>query len=265
MTQQREIIGLLPAGGQGTRISPLPCSKELYPIGFRSVDKQGSLRPKVVCHYLLEKYKQAEATKVFVILREGKWDIPAYLGDGTLLGLHLAYLMVHIPFGTPYTLDQAFPFVKNATILLGFPDILFQPEDAFKQLLARQTETKADVVLGLFPTNQPEKVDMVDVDDTGRIHHIVIKPPQTDLTYSWIIAVWTPVFTQFMHKYLTTDLGVRTPKKPELFVGDIFQAAIDAGLQVNSVLFPESTFLDIGSPENLIKAIQRNTVSSDTP
>jgi glucose-1-phosphate thymidylyltransferase len=31
----REIIGLIPAGGVAERLSPLPCSKEIYPIGFK--------------------------------------------------------------------------------------------------------------------------------------------------------------------------------------------------------------------------------------
>ena len=90
----KEVIGLIPAGGQATRITPLPCSKELYPIGFRQVDEDGGLRPKVVCHYLLEKMRLAGATKAYVILGNGKWDIPAYLGDGTLFNMHLAYLII---------------------------------------------------------------------------------------------------------------------------------------------------------------------------
>ncbi|MEO1560926.1 MAG: dTDP-glucose pyrophosphorylase, partial [Cyanobacteria bacterium J06632_19] len=32
------VIGLIPAGGKATRISPLPLSKELYPVGFRDDD-----------------------------------------------------------------------------------------------------------------------------------------------------------------------------------------------------------------------------------
>ena len=43
-----QVVGLLPAGGQGTRIGPLPCSKELFPIGFRSHEEGQDLRPKVV-------------------------------------------------------------------------------------------------------------------------------------------------------------------------------------------------------------------------
>lgn len=254
MDQQLEVIGLLPAGGQATRISPLPGSKEVYPIGFRAVE-DGSLRPKVVCHYLLEKMRLAGVGKAYIILREGKWDIPAYLGDGSMLDMHLAYLMLRLPFGAPYTLDQAYPFVQHALITFGFPDILFQPDDAFVQLLARQAATQAEVVLGLFPTDLPHTCDMVAFDDEGRIRRIVIKPTQTDLRYTWMLAVWTPVFTQFMHEYLAEAVA-EASRQPELFVGDVIRAAIRQGLPVQSVLFPDGQCLDIGLPDNLIKAVR---------
>src|SRR6266852_4220551 len=155
----REVVGLLPAGGQATRIAPLPCSKELYPIGFRHVDGGRSVRPKVVCHYLLEKMRLAGISKTYIVLREGKWDIPAYLGDGTMLDMHLAYLLIRQSPGVLYTLDQAYPFVQDALVAFGFPDIIFRSDDAFLRLLARQTATKADLVLGLFPAGQPQKWD----------------------------------------------------------------------------------------------------------
>lgn len=259
------VIGLLPAGGQATRINPLPCSKEMYPIGFRQVDEDGSLRPKVVCHYLLEKMRLADITKAYIVLRNGKWDIPAYLGDGTILNMHLGYLIMHLPFGVPYTIDQAYPFIHNAKVAFGFPDILFKPDDAFVQLLNRQTETNADIILGLYHTDQPQKWDMVDMDADGRIRRILIKPCQSNLCYSWAIAVWTKVFTQFMHDYLSVIQETNKPnkhnnyvnnvsKQQELFVGDVFQAAIDNDLHVEGVIFPKSTCLDIGTPDDLVKA-----------
>jgi glucose-1-phosphate thymidylyltransferase len=252
----KEIVGLLPAGGQATRIAPLPCSKEIYPAGFRAVGEDQSLRPKVVCHYLLEKYRRAGATKTYIILRPGKWDIPAYLGDGRMVEMNLAYLMMGLPFGAPYTLDQAYPFVQEARVVFGFPDILFQPEDAFVQLLARQVATQADLVLGLFAADQPHKMDMVEIEQ-GRVRQIVIKPAQTHLRYTWIIAAWTPAFTHFMHDYLiSAQMGqVAGQKQGELFVGDVIQAAIEAGLPVEHVFFPNDRYLDIGTPDNLIKAL----------
>ena len=263
LSRVQEIIGLVPAGGQAKRIAPLPCSKELYPIGFRPVAEDGSLRPKVVCHYLLEKMRLAGANKTYIILRQGKWDIPAYLGDGAMLDMHLAYLMMNLPFGTPYTLDKAYPFIQDALIVFGFPDIIFQPEDAFVRLLARQAATKADVVLGLFPADQPQKMDMVDLDEDGRIRQIVIKPRHTHLHDTWIIAVWTPVFTHFMHEYLVaiqTEYGQDngSSKQRELFVGDVIQAALHTGLQVETVRFPDGHYVDIGTPEDLVKIVHHS-------
>src|SRR5262245_15338842 len=113
---EQEVVGLVPAAGRATRIAPLPCSKELYPIGFRSVDGGKSTAPKVVSHYLLEKMRLAGITKIYIVLREGKWDIPGYFGDGSMLDMKLAYLMIGSPFGTPYTLDAAYPFLECSII-----------------------------------------------------------------------------------------------------------------------------------------------------
>ena len=259
------IIGLLPAGGQATRIAPLPLSKELYPIGFQAVaseTSQPSLRPKVVSQYLLERLQQAGITQAYFILRPGKWDIPAYFGDGSALDMHLGYLIMGLPYGVPYTLDQAYPFVQNAIVALGFPDILFWPEAAFSQLLQRQARTQADVVLGLFPTDQPQKAGMVDFDAFGRVRLIIEKPSQTDLKYMWAIAVWTPTFTQFLHDHLIAVEAAKTqiPEAErslrELAIGDVIQAGITTGLRVEAEVFETGVYLDIGTPENLVKAVQ---------
>lgn len=271
---QLEVVGLLPAAGKGTRIAPLPFSKELYPVGFRFVDDgvQRSLRPKVVCHYLLERMRLAGVTKVYIVLRNGKWDIPAYFGDGAIVDMHLAYLTLHLSWGQPYTLDQAYPFVRDARVAFGLPDILFQPDDAFVQLLARQIETKADVVLGLFPAHQRQQFDMVDVDHVGRVRSIQRNPRHTHLRYTWIIAAWTPVFTRFMHEHLAAgqkrhdraNATYNGQGHDELFIGDVMQAAIPHGLQVEAVEFPDGTYLDIGTPGDLVKAT-RSIGTSDPP
>ena len=260
----REVIGLVPAGGRAARLGPLPCSKELYPIGFRTVAEGGALRSKVICHYLLERMRFANITKAYIILREGKWDIPAYLKDGKILDMNLAYLMMDLPFGVPYTLDQAYPFVRDSLVALGFPDTILQPDDAFVRLIARQSESRADLVMGLFPANHPHKVDMVDIDPDGRICGIQIKPAQTHLRYTWLIAVWTPDFTHFMHEYVTIlqerkdgrEKGINAEEDQELFVGHVIQAAIHNNMRIDTVLFPKGKYLDIGSPEDMVKAVQ---------
>lgn len=259
-----EVIGLLPCGGQATRLAPLPLSKELYPVGWRSL-QDGQLRPKVVSHYLLEKMRLAGIRKAFLILRPGKWDLPAYFGDGSLVDMHLGYLLLGLPYGVPYTLDQAYPFVQNALVALGFPDILLQPEEVYVRSIAHQTRTGADVVLGLFPCDRPEKAGMVDFNaEDGIVKQIIEKPQQTNLRFMWATALWTPTFTEFLHQYLiqheaTTRAQGDADAGRELPIGDVIQAAIAAGLRVEAEVFETGVYLDIGTPEDLVVAVQQYT------
>jgi glucose-1-phosphate thymidylyltransferase len=248
-----DVIGVVPAAGLASRISPLPCSKELYPLGFRSVENApNSVRPKTACHYLLEVMRAAGIAQAYIVLREGKWDIPAYFRDGSLVDMALGYLMMGLPFGVPYTLDQAYPFVRHSTVALGFPDIVSQADDPFSQLLSHQVRSGADLVLGLFPADRPDKVDMVDVED-ARVRRLFMKPIATALTYTWGLAVWTPVFTQFMHDHVASRKG-RAVEQRELFLGDVIQAAIEKDVRVEAAHVSHVPYIDIGSPEDLVRA-----------
>jgi glucose-1-phosphate thymidylyltransferase len=270
MVLTERLVGLIPAAGQGTRLAPLPMSKELFPLGFRPVAGKADPRPKVVCHYLLEKMRQAGVGEAFFILRPGKWDIPNYLGDGADLGMRLAYLTVHVPFGVPFSLNQAYPFVQGATVVMGFPDILFGPEQAYTLLLQRLRRRQADVVLGLFPTDQPANVGVVEFDQTGRVLGIYEKSAYTHLPYMWAIAAWQPSFTDFLHEFVTQHqrdlIGDQVPQTlkampphTEIPIGDVIQAALQAGLRVEAEVLPDGYYLDIGTPDNLKQALERFT------
>lgn len=253
MTDKMKIIGLIPASGGATRLQPIPCSKELLPVGFRTLEN-GNKAPKVISQNLLDAYLAAGADQVFFIIRKGKWDIPAYYGDGADFGTHFAYLIMNRPYGIPYTLDQAYPYVENSLTLLGFPDMLIEPKLAFNQLVEKQKESQADVVLGLFPTEneaQRKKVDMVNIAEDGSILDIQIKPPQTEYIYSWIMACWTPAFANYMHEYLKEDekLHKENPEQAETYPGHIFLAAAKSGMHVSSVTFDKGSFVDLGTPE----------------
>jgi glucose-1-phosphate thymidylyltransferase len=164
--------------------------------------------------------------------------------------------MMSLPFGVPYTLDQAYSFVQNAVVALGYPDTLFEPDDAFVQLLERQAANDDDLLLGLFPADRPQKFDMVDIDDDGCIREIVIKPRKTHLLYKWAIAVWKPVFTHFMHDYLAK---FKRPEetKSEVQIGRVIQAAIDNNLRVRGVHVSDEPLLDIGTADDLLRATRR--------
>lgn len=219
-------------------------------------DSDRSGRVRVASEDLLQGMKEAGVENVFVVLRDGKWDVPSYWEDGHRLGLNMAYLVMGTSAGTPFTLDEAYPFVQSQIVAMGFPDVLFEPRAVFVDLLKQQTMRGADLVLGLFPAEHPEKVDMVEVGPDGRPVRLDIKPESTDLRYSWICAVWTPAFTEYMHRQLRGAVGTGGDSA-ELHVGHVFEAAIQDGVEVDAVSFPGGQFADIGTPGELNRAVRR--------
>ena len=246
----QDVVGIVPMAGTASRLGKLPCSKEIYPVDPPTGRHTTDNPPRVVCEYLLEKMRTAGITRIYTVLRQGKWDIPAHLGDGSKNGLHLAYLMMGLPYGTPYSIDQAYPFLQDSVVALGFPDMVLPPGDFFKALLDHLKAADADAVLGLFPADRPDKVDMLDVDDDGKVKHIVIKPGHTRLRFTWGVAVWTSVFSLFMHEFLAVHRKIAATE-PELFVGDILQAGIEDGLNIHAIQVSKQPYLDIGTTDDL--------------
>ena len=79
-------------------------------------------------------------------------------------GMRFEYAHISQSPSTPASLAAGLPCAGERICVLGFPDILFPPCDAFGQLLRHLAAARADVVLGLFPTRQPTSSDMVRTD-----------------------------------------------------------------------------------------------------
>jgi len=272
MKSTRDIVALIPAAGRATRLGRTAGSKELFPIGFDR-DAAGVPRPRAACEYLLAALHDAGIRTAHVILRAGKWDIPEYLRDGRELGLDLSYLIMRHPFGVPFTLDQAYPFVRASRVALGFPDILFEPRSAFATALARLERSGADAMLGLFPARDSSSCDMVAVGAGGALTQLEVKPERTDLVLTWGIAVWTPRFTEFLHACVQSRLASLTGARHddsahpgenarELQVGDVFGRAVESGLRIEGIEVSDRPFLDIGTPETLAEVVRLRSLDA---
>ncbi len=244
---ENEIVGVIPAAGFATRISPIPCSKEIYPVALLE-DEDQVVRPRVAASYLLESMHRAGIGEAYMIIRRGKWDIPQFFGTGFSNQPRLAYLSTGATAGAPFTVDVAYPFIKNKTVAFGFPDIMMKPLTVFRSLLKRHMKTHADITLALFKANDPSKADMVKVDEENRVLELEVKPENTTLIYSWMAAVWSPDFTEFMHACLKKNSA---GENRELFIGNVIQQAMREKQQVQSVVFSEGSCLDIGTREGL--------------
>lgn len=250
-----EIVGLIPAAGQATRLGKLPCSKEILPVYYRDKPDQIS----VLSSHLIKAYQLAGIKQVHFVLRKGKWDIPQYYGNGAEFNMHFSYLIMQYPYGVPFSLNEAYPFVKDKIVTIGFPDIIFHPVDGYKRIYDRLVSSKADVVLGLLRPKNKTKWDMVDLDENGNITDIVIKQKRQDLEYGWAIAIWKPSFTEYFHKQVEDAIQNGNEGKTrsqdgtyrELYPGDIILNAIHEGFNVQSVIFEDGKATDLGTLKEL--------------
>ena len=250
------MIGLIPAAGRASRLGRLSCSKEIFPVFDR--DPDGRPRPSPVCSGLLRGMSSAGIGRVLIVLRDGKWDVASRLGEGSEWGIDIGYLSVDASTCVPETLARALPWTLGSDVALGFPDILLSPGDVWQRLLAFHRRHGGPVSLGLFPTDQVSKADMVDFeqnqDGEGRAIDIVIKDPRCELRWTWSIAIWRPTFSIFLTEWLQ-NRSPAIPGEPEPYIGDVFRAAIERGFEVHTLTMSDGRFLDVGTPEDLAKAV----------
>jgi glucose-1-phosphate thymidylyltransferase len=240
---------VIPAAGRARRLGDsVPGSKEVADVGGEPV-----------CVHLLRRLAVAGVSQAVVVLGNGKWDVPKTLLGSRSLGVDLAYVVVGNSPSELHSVAAGLSFTSEHLVALGYPDILFEPRDAFSALLDCQSLTNADLVLGLFPNDRPEKVDMVVLDSHLRPVEVVIKQPDRGLRYSWSIAVWTSRFSSYLVDFLAAldegqadDVTGEGPREPS--VGDVVQAALDEGLAVEAVVFEQGGYLDVGTPDDLAEA-----------
>jgi glucose-1-phosphate thymidylyltransferase len=246
----REIWGLFPAAGRATRLGlgRRGPSKEILPVGGADGGE------RLACQDLLDNFRLAGATRVLVLLRQGKWDVSRRLGDGAEFGVELAYRVLEPTRGVPFTLAAAAPFLGDRMAALGFTDILVQPRDLLARLVRHRETTQTDVALALAPCERPAASDLVDVDARGRVRGIEIKPASTSLKWTWAFALWTPRFTRFLARWCQEfkPRSARLGREPQ--VGDVLLAAIRERIEISALPFPEARLLDVGTPETLERA-----------
>ena len=247
------IVALIPAAGRATRLGALPCSKEIFPVGFKP-DSDGLPRPEPVSGPMLRSMGEAGIERALWILRDGKWDVASRLGDGAEWGIDLGYLAVRPTRCVPETLARALPWTQGADVALGFPDILLRPGDVWRRLVQFHRSHDGDMSLGLFPTDQAWKADMVDFDAAGRLLDIRIKDPACTYHWTWSIAIWRPRMTTFLQDWVEA-LPADTAGS-ELYVGDVWIDALKSGLDLRVLPFEHGTFLDIGTPDDLRRAVR---------
>jgi len=253
--KDRDLVGLIPCAGSATRLGILPFSKELYPIGFDTFLGVHCLR--VVSSYLIEHMMDSGVKDFHLILKEEKKDIPTYFNNFKQSNISLNYHISEVDYGVPFSLNTAYPFIKDKIVCMGFPDILFKPKKVYNELLKKlDADPNTSIVLGVMPFDRPEKSDMIEYDANNKIKRLVIKSStEKHLRYGWFCAVWNANFSDFLNSYVSRLFKEKSHeelKNIEVYIGDVIIAAMKNKLNLESVIFENGTCLDIGTPEDLV-------------
>jgi glucose-1-phosphate thymidylyltransferase len=168
------IVGVIPAAGYATRLQPLRGSKELIPV-----------RDRPVTDYLIDRIQAVRGADLRIVTRPEKRDLID----------HVRRRGVTVIEGYPPTAAASFLLGMHGLrdddiVLMGFPDSVWEPLDGFVRLLAvLDSDTEAEVVLGLFACADLERSDVVGVDAEGRVTEVQVKPERPASEVVWGCAV----------------------------------------------------------------------------
>jgi glucose-1-phosphate thymidylyltransferase len=224
--------GIVPAAGSGTRIQPLAFSKELLPVGSRF--DGATERPRAVSEYLIERMLRAGADKICFVISPWKSDILQYYG-GTFGSAAIAYVVQPEPSGLCDAIFRAVPLVhRSEAVLVGLPDTIWLPEDAFSRL--------PDDRLGFltFPVERPELFDAVISDDAGRVREIQVKDPDAASHWVWGAFKLPGAILHDLHRLWRN----REPR--DEYIGTLINAYLACG--GNATAVPSgSAYVDVGT------------------
>jgi NDP-sugar pyrophosphorylase family protein len=168
------LVGLIPAAGHGTRLGLTDRSKELVEVGRRPV-----------VDWLVERMRAAGPDEVRIVTRPDKRDVVEHaerIGARVVLG--------HPP-DVPASLRLGLEGLEpDDLVMWGYPDSIWAPRDGYAQLVPLLGGDDApDVAVGLFRAPEPERSDVVTLDDEGWVTGVHIKQPDPPGDLIWGIAV----------------------------------------------------------------------------
>jgi glucose-1-phosphate thymidylyltransferase len=211
------VVGVVPAAGTATRLQPLEGSKELLEVGGRPI-----------LDYLVERLQAAGADEIRVVTRPEKRDVIEHV-------LHLGLNVIEAQPDTAAAsvARGAEGLDADDIVLIGFPDSIWDPVDGFATLV----EDLGDVTLGVFHSHEPERSDVVEVED-GIVRAVHVKAANPPGNLIWGIAA--------ARRGSLDDLGHHEE------LGELFDHLARTG-SVRAVVFP-GDFLDIGTTDALERA-----------
>ncbi len=185
------------------------------------------------------------------MISDEKFELVRVLGDGKDAGVDLGYLVQAEARGLTHVVRIARPWLAGADVLFALPDTVIFPRDALARLHQARIAAAADLALGVFPTEEPERLAPVEIGAAGRVLAIHDKPKAAPAKNTWGVLSWSARFTDFC-----ADWDQRRPAGSEGVLSHAMEAARAAGFVVIAHVFEDGVFRDVGTPDGLASTMR---------
>ena len=233
------IKGIILAGGSGTRLYPLTLamSKQLVPV-----------YNKPMIYYPLSSLMLAGIRTILVITSpQDQTAFQRLLGDGSQLGLRIAYEVQPKPEGIAQAFIIGRRFIGDDRVALALGDNLFYGH-GFPEYLKHAAERSRGATVFAYWVRDPERYGVVEFDATGKAVGLEEKPAKPRSPY----AVTGLYF--YDNQVVEIAAGLRPSARGELEITDVNGAYLQRGqLQVEKI-GRGIAWLDTGTHEALLQA-----------
>ena len=219
-------------GGEGTRLRPLTCNttKAMVPILNRPF-----------LEHLIRYLKEHSITDIILAMSYLPDHIQSYFGDGTELGVRLAYLTEEQPLGTAGAVKNAERHLDETFLMLN-GDIFTGLDIA--AMIDFHRERKAEATIAVTPVDDPTAYGLIETDAEGRITRFLEKPSWEEVTTNMINAG--------IYVLEPDILAQIPPQRAASIEKETFQQLLAQGepMYAYSSL---AYWLDMGTPEKYLK------------
>ena len=233
------IKGVILAGGSGTRLYPLTLamSKQLVPV-----------YNKPMIYYPLSSLMLAGIRTILVITSpQDQTAFQRLLGDGSRLGLRIAYEVQPKPEGIAQAFIIGRRFIGDDRVALALGDNVFYGH-GFPEYLKHAAERSRGATVFAYWVRDPERYGVVEFDAPGKAVGLEEKPAKPRSPY----AVTGLYF--YDNQVVEIAAGLRPSARGELEITDVNGAYLQRGqLQVEKI-GRGIAWLDTGTHEALLQA-----------